>query len=763
MKEIVRAKCPSCQNVLSIPAEWAERTVKCKHCGHMMQARKKTAAPPPPPVTATPAPAPVPAPMPMPKPMVAPLPVPPAAAKATPAVMPSPAWEPLPEYTPPVATAPLPQAVPRAVGPAPVAAAPVSSSYVSAFDTRDRYEGRGKRYGGPKNSGWIKYAVLAFLFLGLAGGAGALYHFKPELFNGQSNEPTKEVAQENKAGVPKNGSNSTDNTQATTGIFPRRMLAISMHNYLYANPLHNGESSFALSEENSGNDFLIRRLAEKWYVPNDQIFHLTDLNVGKKQPKKKNDKDAPEVKVQRNVPLRMVMEGAITSFTETSREQDRIIILYSGHAFEKDGKAYLIPLEGDMDEPESLIPLEWFYEKVAACKAQEKLVIFDVCRFHPDRGIERPHPGVMSEALEKALHESPEGVSVLTSCSKGEYSYEADYLQAKALKSQFYGGYFLNMIKAAGFNGMLAPENKLAYPADQLPIERLAAYVTEKLPELTKDQFKDKQQTPKLTLKRKETPLPYNPNEALASKVVYPVPPPTADPKQIASILKEIELPSVKSFRADSGSTKLSDLLPFKQETLKEYAQGELKPGDTPNDFQKVVLTAVDEMRKLREAGNGNELPESFVGESSDAAKNALKRVQEVPAKVEVILQEQLDELLNIEPMKKDQPKRWQANFDYVLAQVKFRICYANQYNMSLANVRGGKVPDLTGDQNGYRLTAEITLDKNTAKNYKVMFDEAKKTMSELIKEHPQTPWALLAKADRTVAIGLRLTPTAIK
>ena len=35
---------------------------------------------------------------------------------------------------------------------------------------------------------------------------------------------------------------------------------------------------------------------------------------------------------------------------------------------------------------------------------------------------------------------------------------------------------------------------------------------------------------------------------------------------------------------------------------------------------------------------------------------------------------------------------------------------------------------------------------------------DAKKALTEIATKHPKTPWALLAKSDRTVAIGLRLT-----
>ena len=75
-----------------------------------------------------------------------------------------------------------------------------------------------------------------------------------------------------------------------------------------------------------------------------------------------------------------------------------------------------------------------------------------------------------------------------------------------------------------------------------------------------------------------------------------------------------------------------------------------------------------------------------------------------------------------------------------------------------MANVRNGKFPDLKPGETGYRLTAEPTLDKSTDGEHKEMFADAKKGLNDVIKNNPDTPWALLAKADRTLGIGLRLT-----
>jgi hypothetical protein len=661
------------------------------------------------------------------------------------------------EYAPAVSAPPF----------APLPAAPVPrSAYVSAFEARDRFGGRGA-YRGPKNRAILKYAVFAVFFLALAGGAAAVAYLKPGLFKSSTTEPE----QASNGGVNQPGPAGPTETPAS-GVFPRRMLAISIHSYLYANPLHNGETGFAQDDtRQSGTDAAIRRLAERWRVPNEQRYHLTDARSktdrdAKAEQKKGDAKVEPIRRSTRSLPLKGVIEGTISRFLDSSRAQDRIVLVFCGHAVEIKGETYLVPLEGDLEEVESLIPLKWFYDKLGACPAQEKVVIFDVCRLHPERGVERPHPGPMTEAMEKALHDSPDGVTVVTSCSKGEQSLELDHYEARVIFDNgtkgggvnLYGSFFLSMIHAASSGGALAPEKKIPAPGDEIPVERFATWMKEKLGEVVLNRFgRERPQTVKATVKHRSEPVAFNPAEPAPARFEFPTPPPSADPKAIMAIVREVELPPVKSFREDAPPPSISDVLPFTEETMKPYLAGELKLNDTPSNFQKVILDALEEMRKIRTSGSGTELPEYFGGDTSDRAKEELRKVQEAPARVEALLKEQLDNLEAIAEQKEKQPKRWQVHYEYVLAQVKLRICYVNQYNLALALVRSGKLPDRLEGQEGYRLTAEATLHKDTPGDYKDMLKDARQALTEISKQHPNTPWALLAKSDRTVAIGLRL------
>lgn len=748
MKEVVRAACPGCQRPLNVPAEWIGRTVRCKHCRHAMLVQ--------------PAPAEV--------PMAAPV--------GTPAPGPTPTWEPLPEYTPPVNGMPTPEA-PR-------------SKYVSAFDAGDRYRGRG-RYRGPRKGGLLKLGVLAAIFL-LVGGLGVFGAMKAGLIGRHENTSG---GGEGIAGP--SAASGGENTQPGSGTFPRRMLAISIHSYLYANPLQNGDSGFATDDDGkTGTDAAVRRIAERWRVPKDQLYHLTDAPVlGEKKPEAprpgikagpppEGDKgkaddmkkgrvrsaDVPALpeparRIARAMPLKQVVEGTITQFLDSSRQQDRIVLLFAGHAIEKKGKAYLVPLEGDFDEVETLIPLDWFYEKVGACKAQEKVVVFDVCRFHPERGIERPSPGPMTEALEAALHNSPDGVSVITSCSKGEQSIEGDYPDARLLSDRegvkdslvsLRGGFFMSLADYASHTGRYSDDKHLPGPADELPTARFAKWMKQKLADIVHVKYSDRTQTVKATIKEPTPSVAYNPAEPVPARFEFPQPPPSADPRAVLAMIREVQLPPVKSLREDAPPPSISDVLPFSQEALQPYLAGELKSGAKPNEFQKAVIDAVTGIRSMRMAGSGGDLPEQFGGDTNDKAKEELRKVQELPARVAAELQDYLDDLEKVAEQRDKQAKRWQVHYDYVVAQLKLRICYANQYNLALANVRGGKVPDLQPGQNGYRLAAEPNLDKNSPAADKEMFKEAQAALAGIAKENPNTPWALLAKSDRTLALGLRLT-----
>ena len=136
----------------------------------------------------------------------------------------------------------------------------------------------------------------------------------------------------------------------TAGPFPRRALAISINDYLFANPINYGMPIAAGTNVQS----LVERFAQPTglHVPATQIGILSD---------------AARVAVP---PTEPVIRNTIVNFLKESRAQDRILLLIVGHVVEVKGEPVLVPIDGMTDSKEGTIPLKWVYDQLAACKAR---------------------------------------------------------------------------------------------------------------------------------------------------------------------------------------------------------------------------------------------------------------------------------------------------------------------------------------------------------------------------------------------------------
>src|SRR5207249_5342139 len=135
--------------------------------------------------------------------------------------------------------------------------------------------------------------------------------------------------------------------------------------------------------------------------------------------------------------------------------------------------AYLAPVEGELEDANTLIPLDEFYKKLGECKATEKVVIWDVCRFNPQRGKQRPGSEPMTEGLAKALAAAPPGVQVVTTCQPGENALEFDSLNTDGggakNRNTIAGSSFLEAFRQLGEKGKVAA--KAGAANDPLPID----------------------------------------------------------------------------------------------------------------------------------------------------------------------------------------------------------------------------------------------------------------------------------------------------
>jgi hypothetical protein len=110
-----------------------------------------------------------------------------------------------------------------------------------------------------------------------------------------------------------------------------------------------------------------------------------------------------------------------------NNSEDLVLMTVSTHGFEKDGHAFVMPSDGDMNFISSTgVSMETIKSTLRNSKAQKRILIIDACRETPvtqTRGSNTMNPK-LEEALKKA-----EGMAILSSCSYGQLSWESSDIE----------------------------------------------------------------------------------------------------------------------------------------------------------------------------------------------------------------------------------------------------------------------------------------------------------------------------------------------
>ena len=821
MDATIRATCPNCQSSLKIPAQWAGQPVKCKKCGAVVRTKGPAGEQPgvsnpaplggaggypvdphagaaapfadfnrPPsagvynPFEGEPAapahpvaydpngyypPAPNGA---YPVPTGYPYPIPPGYQAAIPpgypyplppGYGPPPGYAPAPGYEAPpqgygypqpgaVAPGPYPQAQPIPYpAAAPMAPSPVPpSSEFKPSEAAEALRGPTQKYqhsGGTPKLVWIGVALV--LTAGLVfGGVYAASRMKPS-----GKHSVEGTGRGNDKSRASGGSEKTAERPGLGGNFPRRLLFIHVSNYLYLNPLTSqGMTAFA-----KGGDLTkgaASRLAYEWRVPNDtannQLYLVSDTAP---QPDGRN-------------PMRPVIIGAYEKFFDTSRSQDRIVVYFGGHVMTRkvDDKdvAYLIPMDGDPDEVDTLIPLADFYAKLGACPATQKVVIWDVCRFNPERGRQRPGSEPMTEEVAAALAAAPAGVQVVMTCSPGENALEFYNLQPDGPgrgKFVVAGSNFLEATRyVAGRAG--APKN--LGPNDLIPVEDWVKAIGKRVADVASNE--KAKQTLTVVGGPAETHVAFKAEEPPALRFDLPVPPKGALAGDIAG---ELTLPGIQS---DEGESAIGNF-PFAVEALAPFAAdvsvAEIQKPDNAEKYQ-FRLKVLDAFQTIRDVWGkkDGDLRDKLAldgGKVTDQLKKEILEEQRFPATAITKLERAIILLEAEENKRASEPKRWQAHYDYALAQCKARIAYLQEYNLALGNIRTEVLPTLDPKkgQDGYRLISSDKL--KSGKKEQAYAKEAKELFEKMATDYKGTPWAVQAKRDRGLSLGLQWQPFSFK
>lgn len=716
MTQVVQAKCPFCQNVLRIPAEWLSQPMRCKFCKQVIQAKGPGAKP---------------------------------SQGATGGPAPAPGFAPQSEAATAV-----------------VAGAPRRSGDLFGFDDDPEPAPVTVPRRSKKGKGWVIAGVLLFSLSTVA--VLMVVFLGPQLrdlFQGKSRmEPIAqndggEVDNTDKPATTKSAETNTDkgteprkkktpfkgNGPVVKGkgnkeLFPRAALLINVNNYWVLNQVHYGSSQSA-GYPGSSTSVLANRFANApMYFPATRVVELSD--------------SAPTPMI----PQKSVIEDAIGDFCEAARAQDRILILFAGHAVEIDKEAYLIPYEGNKDDAKTLISLTWVYNQLAKSQARQKIFILDAFRNPPARGFELPGTGSMTEDFDTKLQNPPPGVQVWSACVKDQQSLEFDG-----------GSFFLQCLS----NALQERLGGFADPAEAIPVETLVPKVNQRMKDLlSKTKF---EQVSRLSGKEPDGGAAYDRNEPLPKPIVLK--PPVAaigDDKAGAALVNNIlaeikQIPPMKSsLKAYMNTLKAETMPPFPKKVMdfytadyKSWSELETKLKDKDYRAKHPLRHAVFQAKRIMDKAEALTLRETQSSPITDATKKSYMAEQLEIGKLIYDLEEDALAVMKEAAEKRDmeETKRWQVNFDYTLARLQSRLVYIHEYNYFLADIRADRLPALEGDQGGWRIGFKPKLSTNESK-VKSMAKDVNRLWKKIAEEHPNTPWALLAQRESLYAMGLEWRPS---
>ncbi len=708
MSSVVQAMCPGCRQVLRIPSDWLGKPIRCKHCGTALQTKQLAQAPSPAP----------------PQDIAEPPRRPPASR--TKAVSSSRRAD---------------QSKDRAAKEA------VRKSQRSPFTDLDAedYEvlARQRR----RNRGRWMGALLA---LGVLVIAGTILGFAWSRITALLKSPeVVQLLEDIKPGtsklVKKPEAVKAEEQPRSLATFPRRLLVISVHDYLFANPIPVGVTSGG-GPPGPTIAALVEKVGEGFRIPPNQRAHLSDRAAnGQARP-----------------PMKAVIEKTLTDFFDGSRAQDRLLIFFIGHAVELEDQVYLVPIEGELDNAATLLPLTWVFEQLKACKARQKVLVLDVNHVNPTRGQERPGGGPMGPKLDAALKAPPPGVQIWASCSAGQASYEIESSQL---------GLFLDNLSKAAVMGV---QGKIQKPDEPLPLD----YFRDTVNKFMRDELGTpaREQVSWLSGQEAEGGAAYDPQEAAAPAPVLAGTPLSASPlsPEGARILEEVQLPPVKVAR-DSDAHKIEWLPPFPDAALKDYrasppsteeqkkvrqairdariALWAVSPSTPPSALAPAVQRAKQEVKFdlsiLQDGYRFNPHEQQFKQNVYNDEKNVARILDR--------LNDALEALQGVEGLLDKENKRWRANYDFLRARVEMQLAYVIEYQSMLGQMRKELPPRDPKIHGGWRLASTARLQGDSAG--KKHANNARKLLDKIIQDYSGTPWELLAKRERLTALGLEWQP----
>lgn len=618
-----------------------------------------------------------------------------------------------------------------------------------------------------RSSSWI-FLVVAVLAIGAI--SAGLFAFKDQLFALADKATHQQVKTTQPAPAPQGGLlNSHEVIDKLGGDltsmpdqdkrdkrklaripapYPGRALLIGIRDYLYLNPLNPGfrlERSFL--GDALGLQSLRRNLITELSFPRDQVVLLSDV-----------DDQKPIV------PTKATIETNVDDFLKTSRAGDRVVLALAMHAVHLAGKTYLIPIDGELPPDgakadaerdaklaSKLIPLSWLYDKLKACPSKQKLLILDIAQSDPEAGITRQSPGPLTEAMFADLQKVPEGVQVWLPCQAKQSSIGLSNTGQA-------GTAFMDSINQLATlsvdSNWKRIEKDPALKAGILPLTLLVPHVEKEVTKYLHD--KGYEQKPQLLGK---APTVVDAEKTSASPVALKVnksADPTITGKEIALVLKELALTNDIARRLSTTSFP-----PMSQKAFEKYQPDYATDSELEGKLSQYPLRMMT-MKATKVLDRSLRTFRMRFPEESDEAnfKKKIEQEQESPAYVSAELNDLLDEMKKLDE-KRDEEKsaRWLAHFDYTQARVLAQMAHVQEYSFVLGNKLRKDTPKIKDpkNHNGWIIVPQKKLEQKETRGFD---SERQKLLTKIIKEHPGTPWEILARREQATILGLTLQET---
>jgi hypothetical protein len=242
-------------------------------------------------------------------------------------------------------------------------------------------------------------------------------------------------------------------------------------------------------------------------------------------------------------------------------------------------------------------------------------------------------------------------------------------------------------------------------------------------------------------------------------------------PRGTEGILGEIATPPVSIFAADLK--RPAGLPAFATDVLDKYRAAP----DARSRLRRAVRQAQlalwaaaptpapaalrAEVRKVRAAWkiDVGTLPTTYRAPAPGAAALFSRRLfQENRALARIVgrLEDTLEELQAVGGERARQPKRWQANYDLLLGRLLAQLALLSEHQSALGMLRRDPPPLNPARHGGWGLRPDPALHDAEGRKFA---RQAARLFAQVMREHPGTPWEVLARQHASRPLGLSWEP----